>query len=106
MILATFRILFHPAKHSEVAKILTRIVERTHVELGCISSHLYIDAQDQRGFVIEEVWMTNDDLVRHLRSEEFLDVLLVTEIAVEATEIRFSSIMPVNDMETIEKVRG
>jgi quinol monooxygenase YgiN len=106
MILATFRMIIPPEKHGEVSKILTRTSERTRVEHGCISCHFYSDLQDKRGVVLEEVWKTNDDLVHHLRSDDFRDVLLVVEIALEAPEILFSNVIPENGMETIEKVRG
>jgi quinol monooxygenase YgiN len=106
MILATFKMMIPLEKHAEVTKILTRTVERTRVEPGCASCHFYLDMQDKRGVVLEEAWMSNDDLVRHLKSEDFRDVLLVAETALEAPEIIFSDVIQGNGMETIGKVRS
>ena len=106
MILATFRMMIPESKRAEAIKILTRTVERTRAEPGCLSCHLYIDAQDNSGFGLAEVWRTNEDLVYHIRSEDFRNVLLVAETAMELPEIWFSTIDARNAMETIEQARG
>ena len=106
MILAAFKMIIPQEKHAEVAKILTRTVERTLVEHGCISCHFYSDLQDKRVFMLEEIWETNDDLVLHLRSDDFRNILLVAETALETPEIIFSDVIPGNGMETIGKVRS
>lgn len=106
MILAAFRMMIPAEKHAEAIKILTRTVERTRVEPGCLSCHLYIDAQDNDGFGLEEVWRTSEDLVYHLRSEDFRNVLLVAETAMEVPQIWFSTINSPDAMEIIEQARG
>lgn len=106
MILGTFKIMIPLKKQGEVGKILTRMVERTRVESGCISCHFYKDVQDNSVFVLEETWLTNDDLERHLRSDDFRDLLLVAETSLQAPEIIFSDIIPGNGMEAIEKARN
>lgn len=106
MVLASFRMMIPAAKHAEAVTILTRIAERARAEPGCISSYLYLDAQDKNAIRLEQVWRTDDDLMDHLRSEEFRNVLLVAEIAMEAPEIVFGTIIPRNAMETIEEARG
>jgi quinol monooxygenase YgiN len=92
-------------KQREVIKILTRTVERTRVEQGCISCHFYSDLQDKRGFMLEEIWETNDDFARHLRSDDFRNVLVVAETALEAPDIIFSDVIPGNGIEAIKKLR-
>lgn len=106
MILATFRLMIPADKRSEVIKILTRTVEKTRVEPGCESCHFYHDFEDKRGLVLEEIWKTDDDLARYLKSEDFRDVLLVAEMSLVEPEINFSAIMPGSGMETIEKARS
>ena len=55
--------------------------------------------------MIEELWQSNEDLDRHLRSDDYLKVLLVVEMAIEKPEIRFNSISCSTGVETIEKAR-
>jgi quinol monooxygenase YgiN len=106
MILAAFKMMIPSDKRSEVVKLLSRTVERTRVEPSCISCHFYSDLPDERGFMLEEIWKTNDDLVRHLRSDDFRNVLLVAEMSLVAPEIIFSTIIPGSGMTTIEKARN
>jgi quinol monooxygenase YgiN len=106
VILLTFRVMIPLKKQADATEILTRTAERTRAEQGCVSCHFYSDVHDNRGFMLEEVWKTDDDLTRHLRSEIFRDVLFVADIALEEPEIRFSDIAPIGGMATIEKARS
>jgi quinol monooxygenase YgiN len=109
MIAVTFRMVIPPEKHAEVTEILTRTAERTNLEQGCMSCHLYSDlsdSSDSRGFMLGEVWKTNDDLTHYLKSEIVRDVLIVAEVALEAPEITFSELLPGDGMATIEKARS
>lgn len=56
--------------------------------------------------MIEELWKSNEDLENHLRSDDYLRVLLVIEMALEKPEIRFDSISCSTGFETIEKARS
>jgi quinol monooxygenase YgiN len=105
MILASFKMMIPSDKRSEVVSLLSRTVERTRVEPSCVSCHFYHDFQDERGLVLEEIWKTEDDLVRHLKSEDFRNVLLVAEMSLVAPEIIFSTVIPGSGMTTIEKAR-
>jgi quinol monooxygenase YgiN len=41
--------------------------------------------------MIDELWMSDEDVQRHLRSERYRKVLLVVEMAAEPPEIRFDT---------------
>ena len=56
--------------------------------------------------MFEEIWRTEEDLEDHLRSDEYLNVLLVLEMALKEPEIRFDTISSSTGIETIEKARG
>jgi len=56
--------------------------------------------------MIEEHWMTQEDLERHLRSAEYRNMLLVVEMSDEMPEIRFSAFQHSTGVETIEKARN
>jgi quinol monooxygenase YgiN len=105
MIHSTVRIMTDPAKWEEAFAILRSMAERTRVESGCISCRVYRDAQEERSLMIEEIWKNEEDLNRHIRSDDYRNVLLVVEMAVETPEIRFETVSGVTGMETIEKAR-
>jgi quinol monooxygenase YgiN len=104
MILATVRMDFAQDKLSEAVQILRSIIERTRAKPGCISCSIYEDMQKQH-IVFEEKWRSDEDLQRHLGSEEYKKVLLVIEMACAPPEIRFDTIASTSGVEVIEKAR-
>ena len=103
---ATIRMLIPPKRRREVLEILTSLAERFSFETGCISCRIYQDVEVEPMIMLEQLWMTGEDLERHLRSEEFRKVLLVLEMSRESPEIRFEEISRSTGMETIEKARN
>jgi quinol monooxygenase YgiN len=56
--------------------------------------------------MVEEVWKSQENLDRHLRSDDYRNMLFVTEMALEPPEIRFQTISHSAGIEIIEKARG
>jgi quinol monooxygenase YgiN len=106
MIHATIRMAMPGRKVSEAVEILRSVAERTRVEPGCISCRIYHDIQEEHVIMIEEVWSSEEELERHLRSPEYRNVLLVVEMADEKPEISFSTFSHATGVETIEKARS
>ncbi len=106
MILSTIRMMIPPKKRDDALKILRSIAEQCRDDLGCISSRIYGDLQENNVLLFEEIWKTEKDLDRHIRSKEYLNLLLVVEMAVKQPEIRFDSISSSRGIETIEKARS
>jgi quinol monooxygenase YgiN len=92
-------------KQSEVLEILGSIIEQTQFEPGCISCRLYRGVDEEEAIMIEELWMSEKDVTRHLRSDKYRKILLVVEMATETPEIRFDTISHSNGVETIELAR-
>jgi quinol monooxygenase YgiN len=105
MIHSMLRLVIDPAKREETFAILRSMAERTKVKSGCIACRVYRDAQEDRSLMFEEIWRNEEDMKHHIRSDEYRNVLLVMETAVEKPEIRFEAVSQVTGMETIEKAR-
>ena len=106
MIQATVRMTIRPEKNAEVFKILRQAVEACRINPGCLSSHIYGDLQEKNVLLLAQVWSAEEDLARHIRSEEYRNLLLALELAAERPEIRFDVIASSTGIETIEKARG
>ena len=106
MIHATIRIDISPEKAGEALEILRPMAERIRIESGCISCRIYRDVQEDHAIMIEELWRSQEELERHLRSSDYRNILLVVEMAELPPEIRFSAISHSSGFETIEKARG
>ena len=106
MVHASVRMVIPAKDQGEVLEILRSIAERTRLEQGCIGSHVYQAAEEELAIMVEELWKSEEDLERHLRSEEYRKLLLVVEMALEPPEIRFNAISHSTGVETIEKARN
>jgi quinol monooxygenase YgiN len=105
MVLATVRMMIPPNKRNEALKILRSIAELCKHHSGCLSWHIYEDVQEDNVLMFEEVWRSEEDLERHLRSEEYRNLLLVMEMALKHPEVRFNTVSTSTGIETIEKAR-
>jgi quinol monooxygenase YgiN len=106
MIHATIRITLPSKTVKEALEILGSEAERTKVQPGCLSSRVYHDIQDRNVIMVEEMWRSEEELERHLRSYEYHKVLLVMEMALKQPEIRFDTISSSTGIENIEKARS
>ena len=82
------------------------MAEQCRDDLGCLCCHIYEDLQEQNVLMFEEVWSTDEELNLHIRSDEYLNLLLLLEMALQQPEIRFNTIAHSTGIETIEKARS
>jgi quinol monooxygenase YgiN len=73
---------------------------------GCLGCHVYEDVQEDNVIMYEEMWRSEEDLERRLRSEEYRTMLLVMEMALKHPEVRFNAVSTSTGMEMIEKARS
>jgi quinol monooxygenase YgiN len=106
MVLATVRVMIPPQKRDEALKILKSAAVQCGVTPSCLSCHIYSDVQEANLLVFEERWRSQEDLERHLRSDEYYKVLLVMEMALKQPDIRFDTISGSTGIETVEKARS
>jgi quinol monooxygenase YgiN len=95
-----------PQKCGEALKILVSMANRCRDNPGCLSFRIYGDLQENNVFMLEEVWRTAEDLDLRIRSDEYLNLLLVLEMALKQPEIRFDTVSSSTGIETIEKARS
>jgi quinol monooxygenase YgiN len=78
------------------------MIERIKLEEGCLSCRLYKDVLDEETVMFEEVWTDEKNLIKHLRSEEYRNILLVVEMAGEPPTFQFHQIARSMGIQTIE----
>ena len=106
MILATLRMAIPVQKRGEALKILKSMVARNQAQPECVFCRICEDVQEDNVLQFEEMWRSEEELERHLRSSEYHKVLLVLEMALKQPEIRFDTISSSTGIETIEKARS
>lgn len=107
MILATLRMEIPLQKRAEALKILKSMVARNQARPDdCVFCRISEDALEDNILQFEEMWRSEAEMARHLRSDEYRKVLLVLEMALKQPEIRFDTISSSTGIEIIEKARG
>ncbi len=106
MILATIRMTIPSKKRNEALKILRSMAKRCELQSGYLGCHIYEDVREDNVLMFEEMWRSEEDLDRHLRSKEYRNVLLVMEMALKHPEVMFNTVSTSTGIETIEKARG
>ena len=107
MILATLRMAIPLQKRGEALKILKSMVARNQARPDdCVFCRICEDVLEDNILQLEEMWKSQEELERHLRSDEYHKGLLVLEMALKQPEIRFDTILSSTGIETIEKARS
>jgi len=107
MILETLRMAIPVQKRAEALKILKSIVARNQARPDdCVFCRICEDVLEDNILQFEEMWRSEEELERHLRSDEYHKVLLVLEMALKQPEIRFDTISSSMGIEIIEKARS
>ncbi len=105
MIQETIRIRLPVSRIKEAMAILRPLVESTKTVPGCVDCELYRDVLEDTVLVFHDLWDDEEGLQRHLRSDEYRDLLLVMEMAREVPEVRFDVIAHTSGLEAIERAR-
>jgi quinol monooxygenase YgiN len=106
MILATLRMAIPVQKRGEALKILKSMVARNQAQPDCVFCRVCEDALEDNVLQFEQMWKSEEEFERHLRSDQYHKVLLVLEMALKQPEIRFDTISDSTGIETIEKARS
>ena len=101
-------VLASKKQQEEVLKILRLLVGPTQVHPGCLVCRVYQQEQTQKKLrvCLLEKWETQEDLERHIRSEDFRKVLAVMDMASKPPEIEFDTVSESGGMEIIQALRG
>jgi quinol monooxygenase YgiN len=106
MIQATIWMKIPSHKSGEVLGILRPVVDLCEADPGCLSCHICGDLRNKSSLLLIQLWNAEEDLDRHLRSNQYRNLLLAMELASKPPEIRFDTISSSTGIETIEKARN
>ena len=104
MILSTLRMNVRPERRSDLLETMRGMLEPARVERGCLSYCLYEDVEDKNTFVLVEEWKTQNDLERHIRTDNQRRILALMDFLKEKPELRFNSVSHTSGIELIEDV--
>ena len=94
-----------PERREDLRRAFSSLLGPTCVEPGCISCHLYQEVGNLDRFCLETRWKTDQELIRHLRSEHYRNVLILLEASSEPPLIEFHAVLETQGLELIRAVR-
>lgn len=104
MIFATLRMNVRPEKRIDLLETIRGMLEPARVERGCLSYRLYEDIEDRNTFVLMEEWKTQNDLERHIRTDNHHRLMALMDLLSEQPELRYNTVSHTSGMELIEGV--
>ncbi|MGC1297852.1 MAG: antibiotic biosynthesis monooxygenase family protein [Alloacidobacterium sp.] len=105
MIIEKIGMLAPPERREDLRRAFSSILGPTCVEPGCISCALYQEAGNPNRFCLETRWKTDQELIRHLRSEQYRSLLILLELGSEPPQIEFHEVVETKGLELIHEVR-
>ncbi len=106
MIMFVLRLTLPQEKSIEAINTIKSIIEPTMVLPGCQSCKLYCDVENDDQMVLLEEWHSQEDLERHIRSDDFRNILAVMDLGSEPPIPDFHTVSSTAGMELIDKIRG
>jgi quinol monooxygenase YgiN len=70
-----------------------------------LASRLYQETTNPSAFHLQTHWKTEDELMQHLCSDEYKELLLLVELSVEPPSIEFHTVSETRGAELIHEVR-
>ena len=104
MIVATLRMIVRAERRRDLLETMRGALEPARVERGCLNYRLYEDVEDRNAFVLLEEWETQQDLERHIRTDNQRRLLALMDLLSEQPEWQFNTVSHTVGMDFIENV--
>jgi quinol monooxygenase YgiN len=106
MIHASLRVVLPAEKREEAHRIVRSLLGPTRVQPGCVSCHVYQDAEEKNAICYIEQWQTEEDLGRHIQCDDYRKVLALMELSSQPPELRFHIVSETFGIEYLTRVRS
>ena len=106
MIQASLRIVAPAERRDEIVQSFRSLLEPTRVKHGCLSCRFFQDVSDENTLTYVEEWQTQEDLERHLRSEQYRRHLALIDLSAAPPELKFHTVPETSGIEYLTAVRA
>ena len=103
VIIETVRIAAMPAECEQLFRALVAWAGPTAVESGCLGCRVLQEASAPQAFCYQAQWKTQDDLLRHIRTEHYKRLLALMELGTTAPLIEFHTVTETRGLDLIER---
>jgi quinol monooxygenase YgiN len=104
MIFVILKMTVRPEKRRDFIGTMMGMLEPVRVERGCLSYCLYEEIENRNIFILVGEWETQEDLERHIRTDNHLQLLTLMDLLSEQPELRFNTVSHTAGMELVGDV--
>jgi quinol monooxygenase YgiN len=105
MVIELMNISVSHAKKQEIGRALATLVGPIQVQPGCLGCRLSQSLPIQNGLQIEARWETQEDLIRHLQSDDYKRLLLLMELSATQPVLEFLTVVELRGLDLVESAR-
>ena len=105
MIIEQMSIVVPQGKRQQLGSALASFVGPTEVQPGCLSCRLSQNWTDPHELRFESRWSNEDDLIRHLKSDSYKQLLLLMELSTTPPQIEFFAVVKARGLDLVETAR-
>jgi quinol monooxygenase YgiN len=106
VIIESVRIVVTPAKREQIQRALAAWAGPTEVEPGCLNCRILQEDGDPQAFYYQSQWRTQDDLLRHIRTEHYKRLLVLMELGNAPPLVEFHTVAETRGLDLIERIRN
>jgi len=92
-------------RRDEALRLIRSLVGPTSAAPGCIDCGYYVDAQNENVLGYFEEWQTEEDLRRHIRSDDYRKFLALVDLSAEPPDLQFHRVCETLGMDFVRTVR-
>jgi quinol monooxygenase YgiN len=105
MFIERIKISALPAERQQLGKALRLLTGPTAVLPGCLSCNVFRGDQDSNELLVEIDWESKEDLIRHIRSDTYKQLLLLMELSPKPPVIEFFKVIEIRGLDLVEAAR-
>ena len=106
MMIEQMSIAVPQGKKQQLGSALASFVGPTQVQPGCLSCSLSQNWANPDELRFESRWSTEDDLIRHLQSDGYKQLLLLMELSSSPPQIEFFAVVKAQGLDLVHSVRS
>jgi len=105
VIIESIRIAVTPTKYEQLRRALVAWAGPTSVESGCLSCRILQENNEPQAFCYQAQWNSQDDLVRHIRTDHYKRLLALMDLGKEPPLVEFHTVVETKGLDLIERTR-
>ena len=106
MIIEQMSIVVPQGQKQQLASALVSFVGPTQVQPGCLSCCLSQNWVNPDELRLESHWATEIDLIRHIKSDNYKQLLLLMELSSTPPQIEFFAVIEVHGLDLVQNARS